>query len=81
MIRVLLDNCLDRRLGAYLAGYESTHVLDLGWERISDVLLLRFAAERFDVLLTVDQNMVNQTNLRGVDLAVVVFESADEPPS
>ena len=57
MRRVLLDNCLDRRLCGHLTGFEAVHVLDLGWERIGDSTLVRMAAEEFDVLVTVDRNM------------------------
>lgn len=73
MKRVLLDNCVDRRFGAFLVGYQVVHILDLGWDRMADVTLVKFAAEDFDVLVTVDRNMAHQVNLKGLDLAVVVL--------
>ena len=72
MRRVLLDNCVDRRLGCFLPGYEVAHVLDLGWDRLGDSTLVRMADE-FDVRVTVDRNMASQVNLARLALAVVVL--------
>ena len=73
MRRVLLDNCLDRRLGDHLPGFEVVHVLDLGGERLGGSTLVRMAAEGFDVRVTVDRNMASQVNLARLALAVVVL--------
>lgn len=73
MKRILLDNCIDRRLGEALEGFEVTHVLDRGWQRLGDSTLVRVAADEFDVLVTVDRSMERQINLARLDLSVVVL--------
>ena len=45
----------------------------MGWTSFSNGELLRHAAESFDVLLTADQNIEFQQNLRDLPIAVVVL--------
>lgn len=75
MKRVLLDGCLDRRFGDYLEGFETRHVLDLGWEKMADVRLVEFAADEFDVLVTVDRGMAGQVSPGRLRIAVVVLRA------
>ncbi len=45
-----------------------------GWSRLENGDLLKAAeAEKFDVLLTADQNLTYQQNLAGRDIAIVVL--------
>lgn len=49
----------------------------MGWESLKNGLLLTRAQEaRFEVLLTVDQNLRYQQNLSGKTIAVVVLVAA-----
>ena len=45
----------------------------MGWTSLNNGDLLRQAAEHFDALLTADQNIEFQQNLRDLPIAVVVL--------
>jgi predicted nuclease of predicted toxin-antitoxin system len=73
-MRVLLDECLPRRLGRHLPGHEARTVADMGWRGLKNGALLQQAAEHFDAFLIVDQNIEYQQNLSCLPLPVVVLE-------
>ena len=63
-MRVLLDENLDWRLRRDLPGHQVESVPLLGWAGIQNGALLRKAVESgFDVLVTMDGNMVHQQNI------------------
>ncbi len=64
-MRVLLDECLPRRLKADLAGHEATTVPEAGWAGTKNGDLLQLAAARFDAFVTIDQGLAFQQNLAG----------------
>jgi len=72
-VRLLLDECVPRPLKRELPGHDVRTVGELGWssKRNSELLALMLA-ERFEGLLTVDQNLEFQQNVRASGLAVVV---------
>jgi hypothetical protein len=75
-MRLLLDECVPRPLKHDLVVHEVEHVVDMGWSsKRNDELLKLMVAERFEVLLTVDQNIEFQQNLRGVGVGVVVVSA------
>lgn len=74
-MRILLDEDLPRRLGALLAGHEVNTVQRSGWSGIKNGRLLSLAAARFDVFLTMDQNLEFQQNLSSLPIAVLVNEA------
>lgn len=74
-MRILLDESLPRPLGALLSGHTASTVQELGWTSLKNGELLRRAADRFDVLLTADQNLEYQQNLATLPVAVVVMVS------
>jgi len=45
----------------------------MGWSGVKNGELLRLAASDFDVLLTADQNLEHQQNLRRVDVGIIVL--------
>ncbi|PYQ12171.1 MAG: hypothetical protein DMF80_18675 [Acidobacteria bacterium] len=53
-MRVLLDECLPRKLKAELSGHETRTVPEAGWAGKKNSELLDLAAGLFDVFLTVD---------------------------
>ncbi|MBK5291929.1 MAG: hypothetical protein JJE04_09670 [Acidobacteriia bacterium] len=70
---LLLDECVPRPLKWDLVGHDVRHVVDMGWSLKRNGELLRLmVAERFEVLLTVDQNLEFQQNLRATGIGVVV---------
>jgi predicted nuclease of predicted toxin-antitoxin system len=75
-MRVLLDENLDWRLKRDLPGHEVESVPLLGWAGIQNGALLRKAMESgFDVLITMDSNMVYQQDLASHAIAVVVLRA------
>ena len=72
-MRILLDESLPRPLSRLLAGHSVSTVAAEGWARLSNGALLRQAAERFDLVLTADQNLEFQQNLSTLPVAVVVL--------
>jgi predicted nuclease of predicted toxin-antitoxin system len=75
-MRVLLDENLNWRLKRGLPGHEVESVPLLGWAGIQNGALLRKAAENgFDVLVTMDSNMVYQQNLPLQSIAGIVLRA------
>jgi hypothetical protein len=56
-VRVLLDECLPRRLKRELLGHDARTAPEMGWASKRNGELLALAAGAFDVFLTVDRNL------------------------
>lgn len=72
-MRVLLDECLPRKLKFQLEAEFVRTVPEAGWASKQNGELLRLAEQAFDVLLTNDQNMEHQQAIESFDLAFVVL--------
>jgi hypothetical protein len=72
-VRLLLDESLPWPLADLLIGHDVRTVTQMGWTTLSNGALLRQAAPTFDALLTADQNIEFQQNLKTLPLAVVVL--------
>src|SRR5258706_2611259 len=75
-MRILLDHCIDWRLARSLPTHHVKSTRDMGWDNLRNGLLLAHAAADFDVMLTVDQNIKHQQNLRTLPISVVVLVAA-----
>ena len=75
-MRLLLDECIPKRLKRELPGHEVRTVQDMGWAGIKNGALLKLADGQFDALLTVDQGIEYQQNLSGLKISVVVMLAA-----
>lgn len=62
-MKVLLDECVDRRLAHDIVGHDVRTASQMGWTMIKDRELLALASGRFDVFVTVDRNLSFQQNL------------------
>lgn len=70
---LLLDECVPRPLRRDLVGHDVRHVVDMGWSsKRNGELLKLMVAEHFEALLTVDQNLEFQQNLRASRIGVVL---------
>ena len=67
-MHVLLDECVPRRLKSELPDHTVRTTQEEGWAGLENGALLRVAAARFDVLLTVDRKMGLQQNLQGLSI-------------
>ena len=74
-MRLLLDECIDRRLARELIGYEVKTVPQRGWAGIKNGQLLALAEVEFDVFITVDRNLSFQQNLPQFGIAVIVLHA------
>ena len=73
-MRLLLDECVPRPLKLDLIEHDVRHVSDMGWSsKRNGELLKLMLAEQFDALITVDQNLEFQQNLRASGVGVVVL--------
>jgi hypothetical protein len=72
-MRLLLDECVPKRLKRELHGHDAKTVQDMGWAGIKNGALLRLADGQFDALLTVDEGFEYQQNLSGLRISVIVM--------
>lgn len=74
-MKLLLDECIDRRLAKEFIGYEVKTVPQMGWAGIKNGQLLALAEVEFDVFITVDRNLSFQQNLPQFGIAIVVLHT------
>jgi hypothetical protein len=74
-MRVLLDECVDRRLLKHLAAHDATTVAKQGWSGITNGRLLALAEKDFDVLITMDRNLSFQQSLPRFQIALLVLRA------
>jgi hypothetical protein len=74
-VRLLLDECVDRRLAHYISGHDVSTVPERGWAAVKNGELLARAASEFDALITVDRQLPLQHDLSRFSLAVVVMRA------
>ena len=72
-MKVLLDECVPRKLRLELSKHEVHTVTERGWSGIKNGKLLALAEAEFDVLLTVDQNLKYQQNLKAFNIGVILL--------
>ena len=72
-MKVLLDECVPRKLRRELADHEVLTVTERGWSGIKNGKLLTLAEVEFDVFLTVDQNLKYQQNLKAFNIGVILL--------
>lgn len=76
-LRILLDENVDCLLRPHFhSDFDLRTVPEEGWSGISDGDLLRRASGRFDVLVTMDQNLPYQQSLPAFAVAVVVLKAS-----
>jgi predicted nuclease of predicted toxin-antitoxin system len=74
-MKFLLDECLPRRLVRDLNRYSVTTVSRQGWSGVTDTELLKLAGAEFDILITMDSNLVFQQNMKLSDLRIIVLRA------
>ena len=74
-MRVLIDECAPKTLKTELTakGYNCMTVQEAGWSGRENGELLALAEARFEVLVTVDQNMRYQQNVTGRKIALLIL--------
>jgi hypothetical protein len=74
-VKVLLDECVDWRLGRDIVGHDVKTARQMGWAAIKNGELLALAEQQFDVFVTVDRNLSFQQNLAALSIALVVLHA------
>jgi predicted nuclease of predicted toxin-antitoxin system len=74
-MRVLLDECLPRRLKTHFPGHQVLTVPEAGWAGKKNGDLLRAASGLIDVFITVDSNLAYQQHIAGLPFAVIVLRA------
>lgn len=74
-MRVILDECLPRRLGRELTGHSVSTVAQEGWSGISNGDLLKRIHGRFEAFLTIDSNLPAQNKMSELAFGVVVLRA------
>ncbi len=74
-MRILLDECVSRRLKHYITGHSVSTVGEQGWSGIRNGELLELAARLFDVLVTVDRGIEHQQDLQMLPVAVILLKA------
>lgn len=76
-MKILLDECVTKRLKPYLPGYEVLTVSEMKWNGIKNGKLMSLCIENdFDVVLTIDKNLMFQQNLEKHNLTIAVLNSS-----
>jgi hypothetical protein len=75
-VKLLLDECIDRRFSRDLAWHEVKTVPQMGWSGIKNGELLILAENEFEVFITVDRNLSFQQNLPKFNIAVLVLHAS-----
>ncbi len=75
-MKLLLDECMPRKLKREFAGHQVLTVDDAGLKGLKNGELLRTAvAQNFDALLTVDKNLPYQQNMQNSGMAILVMSA------
>lgn len=76
-MRVILDECLPRRLLRDFSNHLVTTVPRQGWAGVTNGALLKQVQDEFDVFVTMDSNIVHQQNLDGLKTCLVVLHAVN----
>ena len=74
-MKILLDECIDRRFAKEIEGHEVVTVPQAGWAGIKNGELLTRAQTQFDAFVTVDRNLAFQQNTPQFTIAVIVLQA------
>lgn len=69
-MRILLDECLPRRLKRSILGHDVTTVQERGWSSKKNGALLRLMDGTVDGFLTADQKLRYQQNLTTISFSI-----------
>jgi hypothetical protein len=76
-MRIVLDECLPRKLKRLIVGHYVSTVPEMGWASISNGALLRLMERVLDVFITIDGNMQYQQNLSTLRFGIIVLVAPD----
>jgi hypothetical protein len=74
-VKILLDECVDRRFASDFTGHEVTTVPRKGWAGIRNGDLLGLAEKEFEVFVTVDRQLATQQDLTKFKMVIVLLRA------
>ena len=74
-MRVLLDECVDRRLAGDILSHDVKTVPEMGFAALKNGELLARAQDEFDAFITVDRNLPFQQDVSRFSFAVIVLRA------
>lgn len=75
-MKILLDECVTKRLKPYLLEFEVFTVSEMKWNGIKNGQLIALCVDNnFDLVLTIDKNLMYQQNPGKYKLTIVVLNS------
>jgi predicted nuclease of predicted toxin-antitoxin system len=74
-VKVLIDECLPRRLTRVLPGHAAKTVPQAGWAGKSNGELLALMDGWFNVFLTIDRDLAVQQNLAELRVATIIIRA------
>ena len=73
-MRILLDECVTKKLKTYLIDFEVFTVSEMGWSGVKNGKLMTLCNKNlFDILLTIDKNLMFQQNLEKYNVSIAVL--------
>jgi predicted nuclease of predicted toxin-antitoxin system len=73
-MKILLDECVTKKLKNHLTEFEVFRVSEMGWSGVKNGKLMTLCVENnFDILLTIDKNLIFQQNLEKYKVTIAVF--------
>jgi len=77
-MKILLDECVNKRLKSHLDGFEVYTVNEMEWCGVKNGKLMSLCvANQFDIILTIDKNIIHQQNLEKYPVTIVVFNTSN----
>ena len=75
-MKILLDECVTKRLKPHLLDFEVFTVSEMKWNGIKNGQLMTLCVDNsFDLLLTIDKNILFQQNIDKYKLTIAVLNS------
>lgn len=74
-MKILLDECIDRRFAKLLKGHSVLTVPQAGWASIKNGELLARAEKSFEIFITVDRNLSFQQHLPRFKIKIIILQA------
>lgn len=74
-MKLLLDECVPRRLKRAFGGYEIFTIEEAGLKGLRNGNLIRSASGIFEILITVDKNIQHQQNTDNLSIAIIILSA------
>ena len=73
-MKILLDECLPRKVKRLLPDYDVSTVIEMGWSGLLNGDLMKVAVNAgFDVFITADKNLSYQQNITDYNISIVLL--------